>query len=128
MNQLAQLNLGPSGGGFRGVGPLGLQPVPGVATEITAANTFASFISSAIGVMSVVATLWFVFQLFIGAISMIGANGDSKSMAAARSRITTAITGLIVVFVAYSFTLLLGILLGIPDILNFTAALTRITS
>ncbi|MAG60110.1 hypothetical protein CMO96_04990 [Candidatus Woesebacteria bacterium] len=104
-----------------GIGPLGGVD-PSRAPEI-----FAGTISRIIGVLTVVAILWFVFQIIIGAYGWISAGGDAKSVEAARSRITNAVIGLIVVFVALIFVSVIGFLLGIGNILDIGTFINNLT-
>lgn len=110
MKLLADINLAPSGG-FTGFGPLGNPTGSGV-------STFAKFISSVIGLMTIIAIIWFVFTFITGAIGMIGAGGDKAAVESAKKRITTGLIGLVVVIAAIFIFDLLGKLVGIPDIMD----------
>lgn len=101
-------------GGFQGFGPLGLQG-GGNAVEI-----FTKFISSTIGLLTVVAILWFIFLFIAGAIGLMSAGNDKAAVESARSKITSGLIGLIVVIAAIFVIDLLGTLLGIPNILNLS--------
>jgi hypothetical protein len=59
------------------------------------------------------AGLFFFAQLFIAGFAMINAGGDPKAMTAARSRITNAIVGLVVVIGAYAIIKIVEAALGI---------------
>ncbi len=61
----------------------------------------------------VVAALFFLFQVIIGGISWINAGGDPKALDAARSRITNAVIGLIIVVAAFAVSLIVTTVLGI---------------
>ncbi len=102
--------LAPSGG-FQGTGPLGN---PGSS----APDLFNSAISKIIGVMTIVAFVWFTFQLVFGAIRIVTSGGDKGALEGARKQITTGIIGLVVVVAAIFIVSLIGTLLGIPNILN----------
>lgn len=110
-NFLAQVNLAPPGEGFRGIGPLGLKE--GQAPL----DVFTQFISSAIGLMTIIAIIWFIFVLISGAIAIISAGGDKATLESARKRITTGIIGLVVVVAGIFIIDLIGSLIGI-DVLN----------
>lgn len=113
-NAIAQtpIKLFPKGG-FRGTGPLGLE---GEAAE-RSVPVFNQVLSTAIGVMTVVAFVWFTFQFLLGAIAILGSGGDKAKLEVARSKITTAIVGLVVVVAAVFIVQLIGDLIGI-DILR----------
>lgn len=107
------LSLGRIGEG-EGFGPfsgLDLGDVSG------AASAFASIISKIIGVMTVVAGIWFFFILLIGAFGFLSAGGDPEKIKSASQRIGNGLTGLIVIVLAYAFISLIGRMLGL-DILN----------
>lgn len=108
MKQLADIELGP----LRGFGPLGNPEGTGVAT-------FSKFISTMIGLMTIIAIIWFTFVLFTGAIAMIGAGGDKQALESARKRIINGLIGLVVVIAAIFILDLIGNIFGIPNILNF---------
>lgn len=106
MTKLAQIQLAPEGG-FKGFGPLGNVEGSGI-------GTFSRFISSAIGLMTIIAVIWFVFTLITGAIGIMTAGGDKAAMESSRKRITSGIIGLVVVIAAIFILDLIGFLLGVP--------------
>ncbi|HTK03150.1 MAG TPA: hypothetical protein VL401_00025 [Alphaproteobacteria bacterium] len=113
MKNLAQLNLAPNGG-FKGFGPLGdPKGTDGI-------NIFSKFISSAVGLMTIIAIIWFVFSFITGAIGILASGGDKQALENAKKKITTGIVGLIVVILAIFIIRLIGFLLGLPDILNIS--------
>ena len=118
MKLLAQIQLAPEGG-FKGFGPLGNPENSGI-------GTFSKFISSIIGLMTIIAILWFVFVLIGGAIGMIGAGGDKAAVESAKKRITTGLIGLVVVIAAVFILDLIGNLIGIPNILNLVELFEQI--
>jgi len=59
------------------------------------------------------AALFFFFQVVIGGISWIGAGGDPKALDSARSRITNAVIGLVIVVAAFAITVIVLSALGI---------------
>ncbi len=84
---LAQLPLGTIGG-EDGFGPFGhLGQFPDVTT---AAGYFTQIVSNAVGVMTIIAGIWFLFMLVAGAFGYLTAGGDSKKVADATQRITSA--------------------------------------
>ena len=115
-NLIAQssIPLAPPGG-FTGFGSLG-----NVTSSTNAIQTFTKFISSTIGIMTIVAVIWFVFIFITGAIAWMSAGGDKNALEAAKKRITTGLTGLVIVVAAIFVIDLVGKLIGISDILNIT--------
>lgn len=118
----ADIPLAPSGG-FQGIGPLGLQGKS--ASE--APSLFNTALSTVIGVMTIVAFIWFTFQFIIGAIRIITSGGDKAALEGARKQITTGLIGLVVVVAAIFILDLIGSLIGvqllgggqfIPQLLN----------
>ena len=122
MNELAasSIDFGP----LRGYGTLGLE---GAGSGSGALNIFAGFISTAIGLMTIIAIIWFVFVFFTGAIGIITAGGDKQAMEGARKRITTGIIGLVVTIAAIFVIKLVGTLVGVPNILNISQLFGQIT-
>ena len=105
-NLLAALQIAPNGG-FTGFGPLGKPTGTGI-------NAFATFLSTAIGLLTLIAIIWFVFVIVTGAIGIISSGGDKQAIESARKRITTGIIGLVIVIAAIFIIDLIGYLLGIP--------------
>lgn len=111
INKLAQIDLAPDGG-YKGFGPLGLEN--GEVGSII----FVRFLTSAVGVITVIAIIWFVFIIITGALGIITSGGDKASNENARKKITSGIIGLVVTISALFILNLIGTILGIPNILN----------
>lgn len=110
-NLLTQVNLAPKGG-FKGIGEGPL------SSGANAVQTFTNFISSVIGLITIIGIIWFVFILITGAIGMMGAGGDKQAMETARKRISSGLIGLVVIIAGVFIVDLIGTLLGIPNILD----------
>ena len=108
-NTIAQ--AGMSVGSINGIGPLG---TPGSG----APSLFAKILSGIIGLMTVIAAIWFVFLLISGAIGVMSAGGDKVAVENARKRMTTGLLGFIIVIAAMFIMDLIANILGIPDILD----------
>ena len=109
--------LGQIGGPEEGFGPWG--NLGQIGTQIgVAAGAFTNIISRIIGIMTIVAGIWFIFSFIIGAYGFLTAGGDSKKMGEAAAKITSAVIGLIVIVAAYALISLIGGLLGFEDILQ----------
>ncbi len=114
-NNLAEnIQIAPEGG-FKGFGKLGLDDSLGA---YGAGVTFNKFISTTIGVMTIVAFVWFLIQIFVGAIAISTAGGDKQKMQEAKSKLSSSIIGLVVVVAAIFLIEIVGSILGIEDILN----------
>ena len=107
-NLIAQIKLFPEGG-FRGIGPLGLE---GQAAE-RSVPIFNQVLSTIIGVMTVVAFVWFTFQFILAAIGILTSGGDKGKLETARNKITTSIIGLVLVIAAIFIIELIGNLIGV---------------
>ena len=114
MKYLADIDLAPQGG-FKGFGPLGFETAAGSPIQV-----FAKFISSAVGLMTIVAIIWFIFTFFIGAIGIITAGSDKQALESSRKKIAMGLTGFVVVIVSIFIIRFIGTLLGIPQILDLS--------
>jgi len=88
-----------------GLGPFSNLPEP--------TSVLSKIISIAIGVMTIGAGIFFLFQVIIAGYNYLSAGGDAKLIETAGKKITNAIIGLLIVVVAYAFLSLLGTLLGV---------------
>ncbi len=99
-NYLAQINIGP-GGQFGSLNNI----------------TIATMISALIIIILVIAALVFLFMLILGGIRYITSGGDKGSTESARSQITAALIGLVIVFAAWAIINLVSAFFGI-DLLS----------
>jgi Mn2+/Fe2+ NRAMP family transporter len=113
MNKLAI-----SAGSLSGIGTLG-NPSGG-------ATTMAKIISSAIGIMTVIGVIYFLFVLITGAIAIIGSGGDKGGFEEGRRKITTGVIGLVVTISAMFILDIITVILGFPDFLNLNAMINSI--
>ena len=97
-------------GDFVGLCPLG-NPV--ATKQDPGTSAFTNFISTAIGIMTIVAFIWFIFTLFTGAIAWLSSGGDKQKLQNAQKQITTGLTGLIIVIAAIFLIKLVEIIFGI---------------
>lgn len=110
MNNLlaqSQINIGQ----ISGLGPLGVNPSD-------APNKFNQILTLLIGILTLIAGVWFFFLLITGGIAWMAAGGDQRKLSEARSRITTGLIGLVIVVAAIFIIQIIGNLLGFGDILN----------
>lgn len=75
--------------------------------------TVPNIISSSITLVLIVAAIVFFFMLVLGGIRWITSGGDKGQTEAARSQITAALVGLVIVFAAWAIIQLIGSLFGI---------------
>lgn len=77
-------------------------------------------ISALINLALIVAAIVFFFMLVIGGIRWILSGGDKGQTEAARSQITAALIGLVIVFAAWAIGRILGTFFGINIFNTFT--------
>ena len=94
-----------------------LEPVDGSTFKNLVNFEATNVVSVAVTILFIVAAVIFFFMLVIGGIRWILSAGDKGKMEAARSQITAALIGLIIVFSAYAIVRLINTFFGI-DILN----------
>lgn len=110
MNLIAQTPLG----NITGEGPLGLQ----FNTPHEAPLILANLISIVIGFLTLIASIYFIFIIIIGAIGWMSAGGDKGTIEQARKKLTNGLTGLVIVVSAIFLLRLVGTLLALPLISN----------
>jgi len=113
-NQITQTQLGNISG--EGLGPFGETPFSKL-DGARALNNITTAVSSIIGVMTIAASMWFLFQLTVGGIAWMTSGGDKAQLTQARDRITNAFVGLIIVVAGWSILALAGQFFGWGDIL-----------
>lgn len=121
MNKLAQIDLGPgSGEGYTGFGILGL-----VGKKSSQASfIFADIITSIVGIISVVAIIWFVIIIITGSLSIMTAGGDKNALESAKKKISNGLIGLVGVIIGIFIVQLIGMLFGI-NLLNIPDLIYR---
>ena len=89
-----------------------IKPKPGAFDNLFAL-TPSRMVSGAISGVLLIVSLVFFFILIIGGLKWITSGGDEKKVAAARSGITNALIGLVIVFAAWAIVRLISSLFGI---------------
>ena len=113
------INLSPDGG-FSGEGPLGTGGEGSV-------GTFSNFLSSVVGLLTIIGAIWFVFLMITGAIGVMTSEGDKAKLESAKNKITYGIVGLVVIIASISVVILVGTLIGFPNILDLEALIDAIS-
>jgi hypothetical protein len=115
MKQLS-LSIAPNGGFTGALNGKGLLAAPGNGIDI-----FVKFISGTIGLLTIIAIIWFIFTFITGAIGIISSGGDKAALESAQKKITTGLIGLVVVVIAIFAISLIGYLLGFSNILDLNS-------
>lgn len=92
---------------------INLQPAQGSQFASLGGLTIPSLISGLIKGALVVAAIIFFFILVIGGIKWIASGGDKAATEGARSQITAALVGLVIVFAAWAIVALIQTFFGI---------------
>ncbi len=121
MTVFAQEPLGKIGG--EGLGPfgnIGENIAKGAAGGEAGLKAVTSAVSSVIGVMTVAAAIWFIFQFMTGGFYWITSAGDKTKLNEARDRIQNAFIGLIIVVAGWAVLALAGQFLGYDIVVKDT--------
>src|SRR5258708_2671364 len=87
------------------------------ATGVVAAQYLETFISNAIGALTIIGGLFFIFYFVMGALNWITAGGDTGKITKARDQMIQGVTGMIVIVISYGLMGLVGSFLGL-DLLH----------
>lgn len=114
----AEVDLGTIGGGA-GLGPFG-EITGALATDkYLGLKKVTAAVSSVIGVMTVAAAIWFIFQFLTGGFFWITSGGDKAKLHEARERITNAFIGLLIVVAGWSILALAGQFFGYDIVIQY---------
>lgn len=97
----------------------------GSNTSEGALENLETFLSTMIGVITVVASIFFIVNFLLAALAWITAGGDSGKISTARDKMLQSTLGLIVVVAGYAVVGLIGSIVGL-DILNPAAVLNTL--
>jgi hypothetical protein len=100
---------------IEGIGPLGTGIVSN--TPNAAVSMFNKVMSGVIGLLTVIAALFFIFQFIIGALTLLTSGGEKAGNEKAQKQMTTGVIGLVIVVSAIFLINFIGSLIGL-DILN----------
>lgn len=87
------------------------------ASSVQTGERLNKVVSSILGFLTIVAALWFLFQILLAGYAWISAGGDTEKTTEAWHKITNGVIGLIIVVAAWVIVGLIGSLIGL-DILN----------
>ncbi len=99
-----------------------IQPVtdvrqPANLQETTVLSTLETWISDIIGVITILATLFFIVYAFVAAFNWITAAGDKSKIEQARNRLVMSTLGLILIVATHAIIGLIGGIIGL-ELLN----------
>lgn len=104
-------------------------PVENQYTSDAASNPFGIvelIVSNMIGLLTVIAGLYFVVNMILAGMKWLGSGGESGKVADARMQIIQSVLGIIVIVAAYSIIGIIGTIVGF-DILNPAQLLNQLT-
>jgi hypothetical protein len=104
------VDLGGTIGG-NGLGPFS-NVSGGVGGAVESLKNITSAVSSVIGVMTIAAGIWFIFNFIVGGIQWVSAGGDKNNLQNAQQKIQSALVGLIIVVVGWTMLALAGKFFG----------------
>ena len=96
-------------GDFEVIGNIGLEG----GGAAGAAGLLNTIISNLLGLLTIIAGIWFLIQIILAGYSFINAQGDQQKVDNARRQITNAIIGVVIVVGAIFFLSLIGELLDV---------------
>jgi hypothetical protein len=107
--------------------PHSLGTLSGLGVDPGTNGTLAleKIVSQVIGILTIVAVIFFAIQIIIAGYNFIAAEGDEKKMEAARQSLTNGVLGLVIVVVAVGLGSLLALLAGIPNVLDLNTMLSN---
>ncbi|NMC35869.1 hypothetical protein GYA49_02375 [Candidatus Beckwithbacteria bacterium] len=106
--------LNPGKGLDGGIGPYN---VPIGSGDIAYLSKLESIFSIVVSFMTILTGLFFIIHFVIGGFTWSTAGGDSQKVETAKTKMTNAAIGLIIVIASYSIIYIIGKVLGL-DILN----------
>jgi hypothetical protein len=112
----ATVPLAPSGG-LQGPG---IVPAEDIGTQI------AGIVSTVIGVLTVLAIIWFIIEFIVSAYLLISSTGDQEKTAEAKKRLTQSVIGLVIVIGAIFIINIIAYIAGI-DFLNIGEFINKLS-
>lgn len=87
-------------------------------TYVDAPARFSQALTMIIGLLTLIAGIWFIFLLITGGISWMSSGGDKGKLEAARSKMFTGAVGLAIVVAALFIAEIFGGMIGLSNILD----------
>jgi hypothetical protein len=95
------------------------------ASGAAAAGNLEKFISNAIGALTLIGGLFFIFYFVMGALNWITSGGEKGKIDKARDQMVQAVMGMVVIVISYALIGVIGTFLGL-DLLNPAQALLKL--
>ncbi|MFA6007302.1 MAG: hypothetical protein WC784_01480 [Candidatus Shapirobacteria bacterium] len=90
-----------------------------------AVTKFEKFASQLIGILTLVAVLFFITQIIFAGFGFLSSEGDEKKMETNRNRLTNSVMGLFIIVIAVAIGTLIAKLLGFDNPLDITQMFNR---
>lgn len=106
------------------------QPISGLGKLGNSAGAqfkLAKFLSSTIGLLTVIAGIWFLISIAIGGAGIATSGGDKQAYESAKQKITNGAIGLVIVISAIFIMDLVANILGVPKILDIGDMITLLS-
>lgn len=88
------------------------------ASNVEATTMFEKLISQIIGVLTLVAVIFFIIQIIFAGYGFLSSQGDEKKMETNRAKLTNGVLGFFIVVVAVGIGTLISKLLGLNNPLD----------
>lgn len=103
-----------------------LQGSTTIPTSGAQATTMAEkLISNILGILTIVAVIYFILQIIFAGFGFLSSEGDEKKMEMNRSRLTNGVLGFFIVVVAVAAVSLISQLLGLGNVLDLGQMFTN---
>ena len=94
--------------------------------NIDATVKIEQIVSNLLGILTLVAVVFFAIQIILAGYGFISSNGDEKKMEANRSKLTNGVMGIFIVIVAVGLGRLIAHLLGLNNPFDIQAFFTTL--
>jgi len=99
---------------------------PGIVPTGNGVDQLEKIISNVIGLLTLVAVIYFVIQITLAGYGFMSANGDKAKVEAARKKLTDNILGLTIVVVAFGLGALIASITGLGNIFDLTSIFSKL--
>ena len=91
--------------------------------NVASVGKFENIISAFLGILTIVAVIYFVIQIILAGFTLISSKGDPKMFQVAQSKLIHNLMGLLIVVVAFGIAAFLTNLLGLGNVFNLKESL-----